>query len=130
MLDQESQVLDYINSFIHNFSIALVLSHTYLNNTLHEVLLSDGVSTLYHLFQHVGQHLSLVHPGVNGVKLGETDKVCPDEDPQLESLFLSPLPLPRVALVLHADPKLVHLGKVVKDERDGVFNGAILATGG
>ena len=103
-------------------------THTHLNDALHEVLLCDGVSTLYHLFEHIGQDLSLVHPRVDGVELRETDKVRPDEDPQLESLLLSPLLLPRVTLVLHTNPQLVHLGKVVKDERNGVFNGAILTT--
>ena len=93
----------------------------YLNDALHEVFLRNGITTLDHLLQHTGEYFSLVHAGIDGLKLGETDKVRPHKNSKLQPFLFSPLLLPGVALVLHSNPQLVHLGKVVKNECNGVL---------
>ena len=68
----------------------------------------------------------LVELRVDGLQLRETDKVSPHEYPQLQPLLLPPLLLLGVALVLHPHPELVHLGKVLEDEVDGVLHRSII----
>ena len=62
------------------------------------------------------------HLGVDVVELREPDQVGADQDPELHALAFPPLPLAAVALVLHPDPQLVHLGEVQLNEVDRVFN--------
>ena len=59
---------------------------------------------------------------VNGdeVELREADEVGADEEPELLALLFALLAVPRVALVLHPHPQLVHLAKVHQDKVDRV----------
>ena len=61
------------------------------------------------------------HRHIDTLQLTQPDQVGPHQDPQLHPLLLPPLPLPRVALVLHSNPQLVHLGEV-QLWRDGFYN--------
>ena len=62
------------------------------------------------------------HLGVDVVELREPDQVGADQDPELHALAFPPLSLAAVALVLHPDPQLVHLGEVQEDVVDRVLN--------
>ena len=96
-------------------------SPPHLYNTLHEILLSNGVTTANDLLENVGQDLLLVEGGVHSLQLREAHQIGPHQDPELQTFFLPSLTLPCVPLVLHAHPQLVHLIEVVKDECNGVF---------
>ncbi len=100
----------------------------YLYDTLHEVLLCNSIPALDDLLQEVGQNVFLIVARVYTLQLGQTYEVCTHEDTQLQSFLLPPLLLSCVALVLHTDPEFVHLGKVVEDKCDGVFDRSILLT--
>lgn len=78
--------------------------HPHLYNTLHEVFLSNGVTTANDLLEHVGQNLLLVEGGIHGLQLGEAHQIGPHKDPELQTFFLPPLTLSCVPLVLHAHP--------------------------
>ena len=93
-----------------------------MDDALHEILLGDGVTAGHNLFEDAGKDDLLVGLHVDVVELREADEVGAHQDPELEPLLLLPALLPGVTLVLHANPQLVHLGKVQQDEVDRVVN--------
>ena len=64
----------------------------------------------------------MVDSQVNAVQLTETNKVGTDKNSEFFALHLTLFALARVALVLKANPQLVHLDKVGEDELDRVCN--------
>ena len=69
--------------------------------------------------QPLSTHL-FVDLHIDGLKLAESQQVGAHQQTQLLALALPTLPVPRVALVLHPHPQLVHLGEVEQDEVDRV----------
>lgn len=73
------------------------------------------------LLEHAREDGLLVHVEVDAVQLAQADEVGPDKNPELFALELALFALARVALVLQAHPKLVHLNEVGEHERDRVL---------
>ncbi len=75
----------------------------------------------------VRAHL-LVDGHVDAVELRKASEILSDEQTQLAPLLLPPRLVPHGALVLHPHPQLVHLGEVLKDERDRIVHVAASPT--
>ena len=63
---------------------------------------------------------------IHSIQLTEPHQVRSNKNPKFLSLTFPLLPFPRVALMLHPDPQLVHLRKIQQDKVDGIFHTAIL----
>jgi len=121
-----------------------------LDDDLHKVLLGEVVLAADDLIKDVGEDklkffccccfqynffakkkkkkesYLLIGAQVNTFELAQTLEVGADEDTELATLLLAAFALAGEALVLHADPELVHLDKVGQDKLDRVLDRAEL----
>ena len=101
---------------------------TYLNNSFHEIFLSNCILAADHLFKDTWEDVSLVQIEVDTIKLTESHEICPNEDTKLTSLCLAFFMIAGVTLVLQAYPKLVHFNEIGQDKRYRILEATRRAT--
>ncbi len=63
-----------------------------------------------------------LHFCVEIIELRKSDEISSDQNSKLHSFSLALFTLAAVALMLHSNPQLVHLGKVELNEIDRILN--------
>ena len=61
---------------------------------------------------------SILHFRVEIIELRKSDEIGSDQNPKLHSFSLALFTFTTVALMLHSNPQLVHLGKIELNEVD------------
>lgn len=63
---------------------------------------------------------------VNTLQLTQPNKISSNQDPEFSPLLLSLISISSVTLMLHSDPKFVHLREVQQDKVNGIHYCSIL----
>ena len=70
---------------------------------------------------YINEHADLfVFVNVNTLQLTESNKISSNQNTQFSSLLFTLVTIPCVTLMLHSNPKLVHLRKVQQNEVNGI----------
>lgn len=99
--------------------VEVVLIGEGLDDAIHEVTLRDGILGAHHQLHQLGEDFVLVAVEGDTLQVAEAGHVLPDHHLQVETF---PLSLALLFGALHADPQLVHFGKVADDDLDGIID--------
>jgi hypothetical protein len=74
--------------------------------------LRNDVFAINDLLQDAWQDSLLVNLQIDPVQLAEPDKIGPDKNAKFTTFHFSLLAIPRMTLVLEANPKFIHLNEI------------------
>lgn len=122
----QSLQVEFIREGLHNITLVLPLPHglhkaTYLDDDLHQILLSNTITALNDLLQNARQDVAFVGLDID-FDLTQSLQVFADKRGQIFAFLFSLLFFATNDLMLHADPQLVHFDEVGQNKVDGIAN--------